>query len=293
MRFAPFVIAALCLSPACRDGAANKDIPPATGPEAAPRPELPPLDTGDGGSATAAVSDETTGTTHPRARADVAPTMSGVIASIAVEEGDAVKKGQVLFRLRPADMVLRVKQAEAAKRSAEVALAAAKVEHDRMKTLFEKKAVDQASWDAVKARYDGALAAVDQATVGVSMARKSLADATVRSPIAGVVTAKLKNAGEMATMMPPSVVVTVEDHSVLELRFRLPERQVSAVKPGATVRATFSSIGVTRDAEVARISPNIDPRTRTFEVVAMVDNADGALKSGMLARVDLAAGSKP
>lgn len=291
MRNATLCIALLSISVGCKNESKGDELPPATGPNAAPRPELPKLDGKNGDTQTAEVSDQTTGTTYPRAHADVAPTMSGVIASIAVEEGDPVKKGQVLFRLRPTDMALQVKQAEAAQRSAEVGLAAAQVERDRTKQLFDKKAVDPATWDAVKARYDAAVAAVNQAKVGVSMARKALGDATVRSPIAGVVTHKLKNAGEMATMMPPSIVVTVEDHSALELRFRLPERLVNAVKPGTGLKASFASAGVERDAKVARVSPSIDPRTRTFEVVAMVDNADAALKSGMLATVALAEGA--
>lgn len=267
------------------DGAAH--MPPAAGPGAPPRKELPALPgkVGEGASEAAEAARETTGTTFPRAQAQVGPNMSGVLASIAVEEGDRVKKGDLLFRLRTQDFDLRVQQAQAALKSAEVGLSAIKVEYDRTQRLVEKNAINQAAWDQVQAQYQGAQAGVDQARVAVAMAQKARADAAVRSPIAGVVTAKLKSVGEMVTMMPPSIIVVIEDHSVLELRFRLPEQDVSTLAPGHTVQAELGAIGATVESKVVRISPNVDPMTRTIEVVTEIPNDDGRLKAGMLATV--------
>ena len=98
-------------------------------------------------------------------------------------------------------------------------------------------------------------------------------------PSTGVVTAKLKNEGEMATMMPPTVVLVVQDQSVLELRFRLPEKAADRGQgrrggDGATSRRWASPA----TAKVARIQPAVDARTRTVEVVAEIPNPDGALQ---------------
>ncbi len=122
------------------------------------------------------------------------------------------------------------------------------------------------------------------------MARRGLGDATVKSPINGVVVDVPKNEGEMATMMPPTVVVVVEDQSKLELRFRMPETSLANLQVGAPVKVTFESLGATRDATISYVAPTVDPRTRTVEYVAVLDNADGKLKSGMLAVVNLAGG---
>jgi multidrug efflux pump subunit AcrA (membrane-fusion protein) len=119
------------------------------------------------------------------------------------------------------------------------------------------------------------------------MAQKALSDATVRSPFDGVVTAKLKSIGEMATMMPPTVVVTVQDQLVVELRVRVPERWLTQVRPGSVLHVRFDAIGVDREAKVARINPTVDARTRTIEVIAELDNPDLQLKPGLLAQVDL------
>jgi RND family efflux transporter MFP subunit len=283
------LILALPLASSCGKSSSGEELPPAKGKGAPPREPLPEVKPAVTAESSAAGSRRTTGTTYPLDRAEVSPDMSAVIASIEVEEGDAVKKGQVLFRMRTSSLSLGVEQAAAQLRSAEVAQSAAKVEHDRMQRLLAQKATEQAQYDRVKAEYDAAVVAVEQAKVALAQARRALTDASVRSPIGGVVTEVRKNPGEMATMMPITVVLVVEDQSSLELRFRLPEAALSSLEPGDEVTARFEAIKAERTARVHRISPALDLRTRTFEVIARIDNRDGALKSGMLAVVQMAA----
>ena len=285
----------LLVAPGCKRDSSGKDqMPPAKGAGAPARPALPDTKAPEDPKEPAAPgSERTTGTTEPIDKAEVAPSMSAIIASIAVEEGQKVKKGQLLFRLRGSDMSLRVDQARSAEKSAAVNLSAAKVEYDRMQRLLEKKAIEQAQFDRVKAQYDAARAAVDQAKVGVSMARSGLGDTTVESPISGVVTKVPKNPGEMATMMPPTVVGVVEDQSRLKVRFRMPEGSLANLAVGAPVVVKLEAIGVDREASISWVAPTVDPHTRTVEYIAILDNADGKLKSGMLAVVTLAEGSKP
>lgn len=283
----------LALPLACGKSGTAEKMPPATGQGAPPREPLPAVEPAVTADKATAAAEQTTGTTYPLDRAEMSPDATGVIASIDVEEGDKVKKGQVLYRMRTTEIALGVEQAQAALRSAEVGLSAAKVEHDRMQRLLEQKATEQAQFDRVKAQYDAATVGVQQAKVALSQARRRLNDAAVRSPIDGVVTEVRKNAGEMATMMPITVVLVVEDQSTLELRFRLPESALAAVAAGDQVAARFEAIGQDRSATVSRISPAVDLRTRTFEVVATIDNQDGKLKSGMLAVVKLKPSGKP
>ena len=271
---------------ACGRGDSKADLPPARGAGAAPREPLPALgDEADPAVSPTSSSADTIGTTYPSAQADVAPNASGVIDKVFVDEGDTVKQGDKLFALRTQDANLRISQAKAGVEAATAQLAAVKVEYDRTQRLFEKNAINRAAWDQVQAQYDAATIMVKQANVGLRMAQKSWTDATVRSPIAGIVTKKMKNAGEMATMMPPSVVVVIEDHSTLELRFRLAEKALKTLAVGDVYVADFEALGVTRDAIVVRIAPSVDARTRTIEVIANVVNESGALKAGMLAKI--------
>jgi RND family efflux transporter MFP subunit len=293
------LVAALVLgtwgAPACGKRQATP-LPPAQGQGAAALPELPTIEktsVTDEATAVAPTEGRTTGTTFPRAEAQLGPNAGGVIEKILVKEGDRVKKGAVLFRQDTRDAALRVEQAKVAARAAGVNLRLAETEHDRNKVMFEQKAVNQMAWDQIVGRLDSARVGVQQAEVALSMAEKALADAVVRAPMDGLITAKLKNEGEMATMMPPTVVLVMQDQSALELRFRLPEKALTEIKVGDAVTARFEALGLTREAKVARISPAVDARTRTVEVVAMLPNKDGVLKSGLLATVDLGSGGKP
>jgi multidrug efflux pump subunit AcrA (membrane-fusion protein) len=102
------------------------------------------------------------------------------------------------------------------------------------------------------------------------------------------VTEKRMNVGEIATMMPPSVVLVLQDTDALELRARLPESALRSVHEGSEISVHFPSIDDSRRVAVKRISPTVDPRNRTIEVVANVDNKDHRLLGGMLAEVDYA-----
>lgn len=270
----------------------KKDVqlPPAQGPGAAALPVLPviPKDDGAGATAIAPTEGRATGTTYPRAEAQIGPKGQGLIERVFVREGDRVKRGTVLFRQDGRDAELRVAQAKAALSAARVEAKAAETEGNRAKTLFDKGAATQMQWDQLQARMEGARVGVEQAEVAVSIAEKSLSDTTIRSPIDGLVTAKLKSEGEMVTMMPPTVVLVVQDQSIIELRFRLPENRLSQLKRGDVVTARFDALGATRQAKVTRISPAVDARTRTVEVVAEIPNLDGEMKSGLLAQVELA-----
>jgi multidrug efflux pump subunit AcrA (membrane-fusion protein) len=118
----------------------------------------------------------------------------------------------------------------------------------------------------------------------------------VTAPFDGVVTEKRMNVGETATLMPPSIVLVVQDLDSLELRARLPESALKTVHQGSEITARFPSVGQSRRVRVKRIAPTIDARTRTIEIVGDVDNKDHRLLSGMLAEVvydDEAAATEP
>jgi multidrug efflux pump subunit AcrA (membrane-fusion protein) len=119
------------------------------------------------------------------------------------------------------------------------------------------------------------------------MANKAIGDATVRSPIDGLVLEKRLQVGEYATMVPPSPVLVLQDQSTLELKFRLPERALSTIHQGDKVSIAIPALGVTRDATISEIAPMVDTRTRTIELTAVLTNTDGALRPGLMAEVKL------
>ena len=282
------VLALLTLVPMAACKREQAELPPAKGNDAPAMPDLPQLDKADDQATTVTTSEaRTTGTTYPRAEAQLGPSASGLIDKIFVKEGDLVKRGQVVFRQDVRDAALRVDQAKVQLESTRVNLRASEQDYQRTKAMFDQKAMNQVQWDQAQTRLDSAKVGVQQAEVALNVANKALADATVRSPIDGIVVSKLKNEGEMATMTPATTVLVIQDQSALELRFRLPERALRYVKIGATVKATFDAVGVEREAKVVRIQSAIDAQTRTVEVVVLIPNQDNALKAGLLASVEM------
>lgn len=277
----------LLATPACQKHESN-GLPPPVGSGAAAAPVIPKLSE-IGNAAPQASAAPTaaawTGTLFARHEAQLGPKMSGIITQIAVEEGDHVKKGQFLFRLDPAQGSLAVDQAKAGVATAEVGYDAAKLDFARATELMQKGSIAPAAYDQAKAGHDRALTTLSQAKVGLQQAQRALADTAVYSPIDGIVTSKLKSVGETATMMPPTVVLIVQDVDKLELRARLPERALANIKQGSVIRMTATSVKVTREVKIKRVNPTIDQRTRTVEVVADVDNTSSELKVGMLVEV--------
>ena len=284
MRFAlPLLICGLV---ACKPHGSDAKLPPATGQGAPAMPTLPAIEKPASDATEVAASEgRTTGTLMPQNQAQVGPSVSGVLQKVFVDEGQHVKRGAVLFKQDARDAVLRVQQAQAALAAAKVSQSAGETDFKRTKALFDQGASNQMQLDQIQARLDGARAGVQQAQVAVDMAQKMLADTTVRSPINGVITGVFKSDGEMVTTMPPTVVVQVEDQEKMELHFRLPEKAMSQVKLGDTITAVFGALGSTRQAKVIRTKPAVDPVSRTIGYVALFENADGALKSGLLAEV--------
>jgi RND family efflux transporter MFP subunit len=226
-----------------------------------------------------------TGTLRARQVAALGPKETGVITALTVDEGDRVKKGQLLFRLDSVQVALAVDQAKAAVASANVQASAAQTEFDRIKALRERGSVTPDVFDQAKARLDGANSMVVQANAAVDMASHRLTNMVVTSPIDGIVTEKRMNLGETATLMPPSIVLVIQDIDLLELRARLPEAALKAVREGSVINVRFPSLGDSRQVSVKRIAPTVDPRTRTIEIIADVDNHDHRLLAGMLVEV--------
>lgn len=273
-----------------------KDLPPASGTGAKPLPEIPDLKpagsgsaTGSGGGSVVTADASVTGTLQPREEVSVGAKSSGTILAIAVDENSKVKKGQVLFQLDSRDQQLMRQQATNQLAGAQLQLKTAQREYDRIKGLVAQNALPQQQLDQLESQVEGARLQIAAAKNAIAMSSKQISDASVRSPLSGVVTKKLMDVGEYATLMPPSPVVIIQDQSSLELKFRLPERTLTSVKQGDAVTVTIPSLSQVRGAQVTQISPMVDARTRTIELTAVLDNCDSGLRPGLTAEVALGA----
>jgi RND family efflux transporter MFP subunit len=277
----------LALLAGCQQKKENS-LPPATGDKAPPPPHIPQLselareNPGEVASGGERVG---TGSLHPLHKAELGPKETGLLTEIAVEEGDRVKKGQLLFKLDAVQAQLAVAQAKAQQGAARVQLDSAKLDFERTKALRERGSIAEDALDQARSRLDAAQSAVEQAEAAMGLAQRHATNMVVHSPIDGIVTDKRMNVGETATLMPPSIVLVVQNIDQLELRVLLPESALKTVREGSELTVSFPAVDETRRVKVKRIAPTVDVRTRTIEIVAAVDNPDHRLKAGMLAEV--------
>ncbi len=268
----------------CSKANASKEMPPADPSAAAPVSSL--LKAAAKEDSPAAASGLTaSGSTHAVNEAALSAKATGVLVKLSVAEGDRVKKGQVLFRVDSRGAGLAVSQAKVGVSSAKVSLQQAKEDLDRKEGLAKSGATTEAALTASRLNYENAKLAVKRAQVALSDAYRGAGDTVVRSPIAGVIASKNANEGE-SVMANGAPVLLVQDISELEIRARLPESALRTVHVGSQATARFRSIDKSVPVSVKRISPSVDQRTRTIEVICALSNPDELYKAGMLVELD-------
>jgi RND family efflux transporter MFP subunit len=229
--------------------------------------------------------------TEPRRRATVGPRVSDVVRSVAVEEGESVKRGQVLVQLDGTDYRLAHEQAEAARATAGARLEAARVEWQRLKRLVQDNAVPRSKLESMDAQMAVHRAALAQAEVGVKQARQRLRYTRVVAPFDAVVTKVFVEAGEHVTTMPPTRLVTLEQIDTLELRVKAPDTAIGRLAPGVKLQVRFPATGRSVRAEVDRVIPSLGAATRELVAIASLPNEDRSLVPGMFANASIVDGT--
>ena len=246
-----------------------------------------------------------TGVIRPLNEVDVMAKVPGRIESVAVKVGDTVKAGTLLAVIEHRMLELQEAQARAAAdaagaalEAAKVGLATAKLSYDRMKALYESKALALAEFEKVDAALKGAESGVRAAEAQLEMSRaaaglaaEALRNARVVSPIAGTVTKRLVDVGTEAG--PGRPLFQVQDVTALKLAGAVTAEEYARLKPEAPVRVTVDDLpGVTFSGKVATMSPTLDPMTRRAAVEIAVDNPEGKLLPNMFAHASVDVGTR-
>ncbi|HHQ48810.1 MAG TPA: efflux RND transporter periplasmic adaptor subunit [Acidobacteria bacterium] len=194
-----------------------------------------------------------------------------LVRELLVEEGDAVKKGQLLVRLQDDEQRLALQKAESQYRQA-------KEEFERQQKLYDQQLVAEQV-------YIDAHHALDQAKVAYDEARQALSYTRVRAPISGIVTERLVNLGDSVTIN--QALFKIVDFDSIVARVYVPEKDLRRLKVGQPARIFATALGEKPLAgKVLRISPVVDPKTGTIKVTVAVPNQPG-LRPGLFVDVEL------
>jgi membrane fusion protein, multidrug efflux system len=220
-------------------------------------------------------------------RSELAVKMPGRVAKMYVDEGSRVTKGQPVLELETDYTRLNLQRAEADAARAKAAADDARRDLERKKELIAKQSIPQATYDRSQAMADQAVAALQSASAQAQLLRQQLGDATLRSPIDGVVAEKRTDVGQR--IGDATVTMVIVQTSPLKLRFRVPERYLASVRKGLVVKATADPYpNDVFEGKVTTLGGVIDSATRSFLVETEFPNRDGRLRPGLFARVQIA-----
>jgi membrane fusion protein (multidrug efflux system) len=224
----------------------------------------------------------------------ISPKKAGIIEKILVREGDRVSRGQVLVQLNDVDVRLQVEMAEAKVREAEANLETSRTTLDRYEKLLESKVIPQQVYDdnSLKVKLNEARLALAKSEL--NLARQSLSDHRIVSPVEGVVNVKIASLGEHVNVAPKDEIVTIVQMDPLDLEFYVPEGWAGKIRPGTRVQFTVRAFSDEKFAAVLQfVSPTADPATRNVKMKAEVRNPQYRLKPGFFAEVAVQTGTNP
>ncbi len=233
------------------------------------------------------------GTIEPAAKVDLAFKVGGYVREVAqakglrrkLQEGDWVTKGTVLAVVDDADYRERTRADRASHAEAIASQKQAQQDFERAKMLFDSNAITQADFDGAVARRDVAIAKVGQARARIGQSDLSLSDCVLRAPFDGVVIRRNVEVGTLAA--PGTLAFTIADTRTAKVIFGAPDALLDRLHMGDRLAVRVEALGKELAADITRISPSADAKSRTFDVEASLANKDDQLKVGMVVSIDL------
>lgn len=233
-----------------------------------------------------------------RRKAAVASKGTGTLVFLGVEEGDRVKKGQVIARLDDSDVAATLQRTRENLRLAQADLNDAKQSHERMRVLLKEGAVAQAEFDSAEARYGRVVATIEAARFAVKEAEVAVENTRIVAPFDGTVLKKNADVGEIVAPLAgaassKAAVVTIADMASLEVEADVSEANITRVSAEQNCEIALDAYPQQRyPGYVSKIVPTADRAKATVLVKIRFRDYDQRVLPEMSAKVTfLAAGS--
>jgi RND family efflux transporter MFP subunit len=207
--------------------------------------------------------------------------VAGELQELSVREGDRVQAGQVIARIEPIEYQARVRQAQQQADAAKAQVDIAQRQFDNNQALVNQGFISQTALLTSQASLNGATATHAAALSALDLANKSLADATLRSPLSGVVAQRLAQPGERVAI--EARLVEVINLSQLELEAALTAEDASLVRVGMTAQLQVDGVDAPITAKVLRINPSAQIGSRSILVYLGIKGREG-LRQGQFAQ---------
>jgi RND family efflux transporter MFP subunit len=218
-------------------------------------------------------------------RVDVTSRLSGYIRAISVQEGDRVRRGQLLVRLDPSDVEGGIRQAQAAVSAADAAFRDAEADKGHFQQLFDHGTISENEFRKISLKDEAAREALNQARASLDVARAQLIYCAITSPSDGTVVERPKRPGDLA--LPGVPILTLESgHALMfDASVDVGENRdsLNAFAVGKPVEVRIDGFSTPFTGTVSRFVPSADPATRSYEIkIALPEKA--GLTPGMFGR---------
>ena len=223
---------------------------------------------------------------------EIRPKVSGFITKLCVQEGQAVKAGQLLFVIDNTTYQAAVHQAQAALNSAKAQLNTSKLTFENSKKLFEKNVIGSYELQTAQNTFENAKAAVAQTQAALASARETLGFCYVKSPANGVIGSLPYKVGALVSASSPDALTTVSDVATVEVYFSVNEKDIlNMTKNAGGIHAAISDYPAVKLqladgtmynqlGKVVKVSGVINQATGAVSMIARFPNPNRLLKSG-------------
>ena len=225
------------------------------------------------------------GSLNPYQQTLISARASGEVAQVLVREGQTVNKGDVLAELSTITYQAQVDQARASVNSAQQSLALAQQDYKNNKELLDAGFIAKMALQRIEVNRQSAQSALTQAQQSLVIAQRSLSEARINAPIAGVVAARKINVGDTVGIGSP--LFSIVNDSTFELASPIPAEQI-----GQSVQLRTAGVEQAFSGVIERVNPATQTGSRSYMVYVRVYN-NGQLRSGMFAEGTILLSSRP
>lgn len=233
-----------------------------------------------------------TGYVVAQRKAEVASKGTGRLVFLGFDEGDVVKKGQIIASLDNEDIKANLEQARANLQLAEVDTLDGKRNFERQNGLYERGAIPRSSLEDAETRYKGSLAGYSAAKAALRATEVALDNTFIRAPFDGTILTKNADIGDIVAPFASSAsskgsVVTLADMSSLEVEADVSESYINKVSTGQRCEIILDAYpNENYPGKVKKIVPTADRSRATVLTKISFDSIDVKVLPEMSARVN-------
>ena len=219
--------------------------------------------------------------------------VDGQIVAVNFREGQAVKKGDVLFRIDPRPYEATLRQAEANALRDRAARDQARSQAQRYEELLAKNFISKEAYAQIRTNAETAEATAKASQAALENARLNLEYCTIRSPLEGYVGKVLLQAGNLVKANDVSPLVVINQVRPIYVTFSVPEQYLPEVRKYNAQAPLHADVlgadrsGVQESGRLAFIDNAVDPSTGTIRLRAQFDNRAAVLWPGQFVNVSL------